>query len=380
MAGIDQATLGERLRIARAAVGLTQDEVAKALEIARTTVVAIERGERPVRPEELPLLAVLYKTSVNALLRRDAVHVDLVAQFRRPMGAKVSAEEATAAVRLLHQLAASTVELERRLGKSPALQYPPERKIGRGQLDQQAEDLALELRNQLGLGLGPITDIFAIAELDLGMRIFIRPLASGIAGVFAYHPELGACVVLNANHRRTRQAWTLAHEIAHLLTSRSEAEVCASDGQKAPTERFADLFAAAFLMPAPTVRRRFSETTDAEGKFSTRHLYLLAHRLHVSVEAICRRLENLRLLPSGTIDRVRASAARGTLREILVDESQVEEPAPVPPRLATLAVEAHGRGLLSEGQVAQMLAVDRIEARRLIDELQQDDDDLVGEP
>jgi DNA-binding XRE family transcriptional regulator len=43
---IDPQTLGARLQEARKARGLTQDTVAATMEMARTTVVAIEKGER----------------------------------------------------------------------------------------------------------------------------------------------------------------------------------------------------------------------------------------------------------------------------------------------------------------------------------------------
>jgi len=45
---LDPRQLGERLKDARKARGLTQDPVASKLGILRTTLVAIEKGERRV--------------------------------------------------------------------------------------------------------------------------------------------------------------------------------------------------------------------------------------------------------------------------------------------------------------------------------------------
>jgi DNA-binding XRE family transcriptional regulator len=45
--------------------------------VARTTLTAIEKGQRRARFPEVQALAEAYGTSVNALLRREAVHVDL---------------------------------------------------------------------------------------------------------------------------------------------------------------------------------------------------------------------------------------------------------------------------------------------------------------
>ena len=78
------ADVGERLRIARDNADITQKDAADKINIARTTLVAIEKGQRRIRIDELQQLAKLYGTSVNALLRREAVHVDLVPRFRKP--------------------------------------------------------------------------------------------------------------------------------------------------------------------------------------------------------------------------------------------------------------------------------------------------------
>lgn len=378
MAGSDQSSIGERLRIARTTAGLTQEQAAKAASVARTTLVAIERGERSARAEELVALAGVYGTNTNTLLRKTALSVDLVAQFRRPANSSVKEEDAVEAVRLLHRLATSTVELERRLRKPQSHVYPAERPISRGQVEQQAEDLAIELRTQYGLGLGPLSDIASFAELDLGIRLFFRPIASKIAGVFAFHAEVGACVLVNANHPRERQDITIAHEIAHLLTSRSETDVCLADGQKPASERFADLFAVAFHLPAITIRKRFREVVDSDGKFSARHVLLLADRFHVSTEAMTRRLEKLSLLPEGTFERIRASGlGKRSLRDTVVPlDSSPTPPTRAPLRLAILIAEAHQQELISEAQAAAMLSVDRLEIRRILDELGDADEDL----
>lgn len=364
---MDQAKVGDRLRVARSASGLTQEQAAQSLGLARTTLVAIERGDRPPRPEELLALAKLYQVSVHSLLRPSAVRVDVVAQFRRTRGASED-RDALEALTLLHDLAAAYVELEQRLHKVTLLDYPPERRLGRGRVEQQAEELAAELRSRLGLGLGPIPDLVGLLELELGLRVFVRPLPSSIAGVYAYHDELGACVLLNRLHPRVRRRWTLSHELAHFMTTRREPSVARNlEGRKHPDDVFADAFAAAFLMPSATVRRIFDEYVGQEGKFSARHLILGAHRLGVSLEAFGRQLEKLEFLPGGTYDSLRDRGLdEGVVEQVLGprSESDVTEPGA---RLLMMAAEAHELGMFSEGQLADMLVMDRVELRRAID-------------
>src|ERR1700683_2778936 len=69
--------IGERLRVARENAKLTQEDAANSIDVARTTLVAMEQGKRRARMSELQKLAKAYGTSVNALLRKEAIHVDL---------------------------------------------------------------------------------------------------------------------------------------------------------------------------------------------------------------------------------------------------------------------------------------------------------------
>jgi Zn-dependent peptidase ImmA (M78 family) len=344
--------------------------------MARTTMVAIERGDRTVRPSELIALAALYKTSVHALVRPTAVHVDLVGQFRRNNQRLHDEDASIQVMMLLHRLATTSVELERRLGRPLITDYLPERPLGRGRLEQQAEDLALEIRTRLGIGQGPIPDLVVLLEMELGIRIFVRPLPSDISGVFAYHDELGACILLNANHPRTRRAWTLAHELAHFLTRRSVPTVSfVEESSKSILEEFADLFAAALLMPGGISRRAFADLVGEHGRFSPRHLILMAHRFHVSVEAMCRRLEQLELLEQGTYEVLRERGLRqDVVRQVLGDNIDEERPGPTP-RLVVLAADAFSAGLVSEAQLVDMLMLDRVEIRRILDTLTDEPDE-----
>ena len=64
----EQRAVGQRLRGARETLALTQEDVAGALGIQRTSVIAIEAGKRNVSALELRRLARLYRRSVSWLL------------------------------------------------------------------------------------------------------------------------------------------------------------------------------------------------------------------------------------------------------------------------------------------------------------------------
>src|SRR5580700_5316326 len=111
---ISSSEVGERLRMARDAANFTQASAAEAVDMSRTTLVAIEQGQRRIRMDELQKLAKLYGTSVNGLLRSEAVHVDLAPKFRKMIGQRDNAGQK--ASQLLTNLAKAEVELENLIG------------------------------------------------------------------------------------------------------------------------------------------------------------------------------------------------------------------------------------------------------------------------
>ncbi|MGE3876361.1 MAG: helix-turn-helix domain-containing protein [Parvibaculaceae bacterium] len=367
MSNLGPAELGERLRGARSGANLTQDAAAASLGMARTTLVAIEKGQRPVRPEELLAFSRLYGVSAGKLTSPDAVHVDLSTKFRRTEGREAS-KAVTNALNLLNRLATGAAQLEGLLGQQLRTDYPPPIRINPQVVNQQAEDAANNLRARLGVGLGPIPDLISLLELELGMRIFFRPLTSQISGLYAYDAAIGACVLINANHHWKRRVQTAIHETGHFVSDRSHADILEEgDLSSSVEERFAKRFGSAFLMPASGVRARFDQIAGSENRFDVRELILLAHQFAVATETMCRRLEELSLLPQGTWDSMRDRGFAGDLeRSVLGEVSLQPKPPLIPPRLAYLASIALDRELLSEGQLCDLLAVDRLELRETL--------------
>ena len=203
--------IGERLRIAREAAKMTQASAASAIKVARTTIVAIEQGQRRARIDEVQKLATLYGTSANAVLRQEAIHIDIVSRFRKlPQSSDSAIDDAA---RLLNVLVRAEVELENVLGVRRARNFPPERPILPGDVRSQAEQDAQELRDWLGLGAGPVFDIVSVLDLQLGMRVYVRKLDGKVSGLFAFDEKVGACVLLNASHPTERFRQTGSHEL-----------------------------------------------------------------------------------------------------------------------------------------------------------------------
>lgn len=370
---IPPAEVGKRLHDAREGAKIKQADAAAAINVARTTLVAIEQGQRRARITEVQQLARLYGTTVNALLRQESVHVDLEPRFRKL--AESSGGSADAAVQLMADLAKAEVELENLLGVQRPRNYPPERPILRGDVRAQAEQDATELRQRLGLGISPVPDIVTLLELEMGVRVYVRRFDGKISGLFAYDEALGPCILLNANHPRDRRTQTAAHETGHMVSARREPEILHLDEpESSREEKYANAFGRAFLTPARSVIQKFHEVTAGSDRLTRRHIIVLAHFFGVSREAMVRRLEELRLTKTGTWDWFAANGgitdeqARQVLGDLPgPDAHKTDADRPTTLRLNLLAAEAYRRELLSEGQLARLLHLDRVELREMLD-------------
>lgn len=372
---IDPKILGNRLQESRRARGLKQQDVADQMNIARTTVVAIEKGERRVNPDELIKLAKIYGRDVSKLLNRVTAAQDFVPQFRQnwreDFNENPKLEEASFD---LQQLAEDYLELERINGIT-RIEIPSPQYSWKGTSPEQvAEEIAMAERNRLGIGDGPISNLRERLEMDIGLRIFYFPMPSNISGLFVYNDALGGCIGINSNHPRDRRNWSLGHEFGHYLTNRYQTEITflQEKRRQSANERFADAFAEIFLMPASGLNRRFTEiqrSTLTKG-ITMAEICHLANLYQVSVQALVIRLEKLRRFPIGTWDLLAAEGFKPRqAQQILGINANPPIENELPRRYVSLAVSAYEKEELSEGQLAKLLRTDRVTARIIIDKV-----------
>lgn len=381
---LDSKQLGARLKEARRARGLSQEAVAARLGILRTTVVALEQGERRVKPEELLEMAKMFGRPPGEFVSKRSHKEPFTPQFRLPPGQKqITQEELSAAAMELESLARDYVELEEINEAVMRPTFPPlfRLDIPGSTPEQRGEEIAAEERARLGLGDGPIADLRALLEEGVGLRVFYLDLPPSVAGMYACNDELGACVAINRTHPTARGNWALAHEYGHFLTTRHQVDVGFTHGHwgKATQERFADAFAKHFLMPRVGLSRRLSDAMQALGKErpTIGVVISLAQLYHVPAQSMFLRLEELRRIPVGTWNTLRDR--RGPKPEqtrpalgLAGGNSQ----AMLPLRYRQLALGAHdSKEALTEGQLARKLRTDRVSARLELESLRMVADD-----
>ena len=381
---LDPRQLGERLKDARKARGLTQELVATTLGILRTTLVAIEKGDRRVTPGELIEMAKMFGRPVSEFVSMRMNKEPFVPQFRLPPGQQnVTESELTPVTMEMESLARDYVELEEINAAVMRPTFPPmyALEVPGATPEQRGEEVAAEERTRLGLGDGPIADLRALLEEAVGVRVFYLNLPAKVGGLFACNDELGACIAINRSHPPTRGNWSLAHEYGHFLTTRYLADVSFIHDHwgKMIAERFADSFAKNFLMPRTGVSRRLSDSMQALGKErpTIGTVLSLAHFYHVSAQAMFLRLEELKRIPFGTWNTLREK--RGfkpeQARSALGLAGESRQPM-LPIRYRQLALSAYeSKEKLTEGQLARKLRTDRISARLELESLRMMTDD-----
>lgn len=380
---VDPRVLGQRLADARKAKAATQEEIANALGCSRPTYIAIEKGERKVRAEEVLRLAKLLKCTVSELVRPGKA----IAEFSPHLRAATAragvenSDELRAAIESFQKLAEDYFRLEQLVEAPLRRRYGTEIKLG-SRVDplHLAESAAAQERQRLGLGDQPLINLRLLLESEVGARVFFWPLPSHVSGMYAYSDDLGICIMVNQRHPEVRRRASLAHEYGHSFVDRYSPGVDYTEhrGKKPANERFAEAFAMAFLMPTNAVQQNFYETLNSRGDFQVADLVRMSHYFWVSLEAMAIRLESLALLKKGTWrvlseDRFSRSEAASALG---LDDRNAQSQR-LPERYIGLAVLAYDGGQTTERELAHYLRCTPIEARRIVAEHKQA---AVGDP
>jgi Zn-dependent peptidase ImmA (M78 family)/DNA-binding XRE family transcriptional regulator len=383
---IDPRRLGDLLQQARKKMGMTQADAARVIDAARTTLVAIEKGERRLKSNELIQLARAYGRSVSDFVRPTPAIEPFEVQFRAVYHRQEQEElQINPVIEHFEQLCRNYLELEQIMDAPMTRTYPPEYRCNTLPLEAAAENIALAERQRLGLGDGPLPQLRDILELNVGIRVFYLKMPPKYSEIYSYDPQLGACMAINQNHYEERRRWSMAHGYLHFLAHRHK-PVLDFDGQyqrRPESEQLAESFPKYFLMPTSGLLRRFNDMSSVHGKFTTTNLFTLANYYGVSLEALALRMEGMALLRTGTWDRLRDRGIK--VRKVQQDlglQETAHRSDQLPVHYQHLAIDALEQGKITEGRFADFLEVDRLEARRIAEELRNHssgiDDEIIS--
>jgi Zn-dependent peptidase ImmA (M78 family)/transcriptional regulator with XRE-family HTH domain len=384
---IDQEKLGRRLKQARESCGLTQEDTAREMGLARATVAQIELGNRSVSGLELGRLSFLYAKDIREFLAPEFTEDSLTSVLLRADdegggdGVKAALRDCIA---LGHQLR----DLEALLGITRSTggvaSYPSVPLSSKWEAIQSGTQAAAEERRRLGVGWGPIGDLPALLESQ-GIRTGLIEMPQGVSGLMISDPSVGLFVVVNREHPPVRQRFSWCHEYAHLLLDRAQLGHVSRESERADLlEVRANVFAANFLMPEEGVRQFVgalgkgnasrlhadvfdeagvvpidSRTAGGSQDLQIYDVVKLAHHFGVSVLSALYRLMNLKLITEKQFEQTKQLDERGMSKQIadlfgLPKVSEDDNVRAFYRRYLVLALEAYRREKISRRKLMEV--------------------------
>jgi Zn-dependent peptidase ImmA (M78 family)/transcriptional regulator with XRE-family HTH domain len=387
---ITQQELGKRIRTAREACRMTQDEAAKHLGVSRSTFVQIEGGNRSVSSLELDRLAFLFGRDIREFVADSFQEQDSLSALFRAQTASVSEPKVLEKLRECMALGRELTNLEILIGidrdLSAVASYPFPAPKSRWEAIVQGQRLAEEERRRLELGHAPIPEMIELFESQ-GVRTALVDLPDDVSGLMLSDREVGLFVVVNRSHHPLRCRFSFAHEYAHVVVDRDRFGLISRTSERDNLiEVRANAFAANFLMPEDGVRqfitglgkgkpsRMFAEVFDEAGSLGvegrsepgTQALQLydivqFAHHFGVSRLAALFRLRNLRLLTETEFEHLKLLDEQGKGKQLAgllgLAEPLAEAQGEFRHRFLGLALEAYRRDELSRGKLRELVAM-----------------------
>ena len=159
---------------------------------------------------------------------------------------------------------------------------------------------AADFREKCKVGRYGIMNLFRECD-SMGYKLLRYPLGDTADLGFALRKEQDIVIFTNSSYRLSREIFTLAHEIGHVLlhlhqvASFIDTQITLSDKVNDIREEEANFFAASLLMPAEEVDRFLDlEVNDfRENGLSAMDIARLMSEFNVSYDMALNRLENL---------------------------------------------------------------------------------------
>jgi Zn-dependent peptidase ImmA (M78 family)/DNA-binding XRE family transcriptional regulator len=402
---ITQQELGHRIRRAREACRMTQEDAAMHLGVSRPTFVQIEAGNRSVSGLELDKLAYLFGRDLREFVADEFQEQDALAALFRAQGDVAGQPAVLEKLRECMAIGRELTNLERLVGIDRDLAavaaYPMPLPRTRWEAIQHGQRLAEEERRRLGLSAAPLPELGELLEAQ-GVRTGLIDLPEDISGLTLSDREVGLFVVANRTHHHLRRRFSLAHEYAHIVVDRERfAMISRASERDDLLEVRANAFAASFLMPEHGVRQFVAslgkgrpsrlhaeifdeaESLNVEGRtepgsqvVQLYDLVQLAHHFGVSRLSALYRLRNLRMVTEAELGHLRALEDGGKGKKLarllgLPEPDHVEMRGEFKHRFLGLALEAFRRDEISHGklrELASMVGLGRGDLDRLVED------------
>lgn len=286
--------LGERVRDARTRKGMTQDELARQVQLDRTAVNKIETGLRKVSALELSDIAA-------------AIGIRMASFFEDPTPGIVSHRSSQGLETVDSQidvlLAGITGEVEFVEALNPFIHLAEEQPWEHPASAAEVEFMAERARTLLGFSSGEPATGLVERLAKLGLLVFTKPMGADVADGGTVLLRKGGVSLVNSSTKVGRRRLTVVHEFAHFLVADEYTIDWRVSNQDGRSEARFDYFARAVLLSPQALRSRWEALLSRSGLRTA--AVLIASEFQVDMATLARRLQDLDLADSNEAARVR---------------------------------------------------------------------------
>lgn len=347
--------IGQRVAEARSQLGLTQAETAEKLGVARSTLAEMETGARKITADELYRLTEVLSRPLQYFF--SVQEPASIFSFR--LKNEEIGEPARRALIGLDNRLAELAALERFSGIAVRPQLKHYSIEGWKNPDVAGRNIAMMERARLQLGPSPLPNVREVLEQRVGLLAFGDYVPAGdFSGAFASDGERSA-ILINVAHIKGRVNFTLPHEYGHAVVMKNGVHIELRGYVDAHEERFADAFAANFLMPLDALEDALERASISPPEITSDQVLFLASQFGVSFEAMLNRLTHFNVIErkhAGELKKTAKPLARS--RELGLPDPRDEFDS-LPQTYRRMACMAFHKGSISRGRLAEFLGTDQ---------------------
>jgi Zn-dependent peptidase ImmA (M78 family)/DNA-binding XRE family transcriptional regulator len=271
--------LGNRIRMARTAAGLSLRALAEKIGVSAMAISKYENGKDVPRSGVLIRMSEAFGVNVDYFFR--TIEINLSRPLYRNHDALPKKEEKEIHEQI-RELIERYLDVEEIVGEHMLFTLLPNKTRRVAKLDD-AEKVAQNVRDHWNLGTDPLENVIDIFEQN-GIKVGEIDGTENFDALTFSIDEKTPVIVVKKNVVGDRQRFSLAHEVGHIVMDIEPG---------VNTEDAAHRFAGAFLAPAPGI---LADLGKKRKMLDIYELHLLKHKYGISMQALIYRARDLHII------------------------------------------------------------------------------------